>query len=277
VQRVKYSRPRAAAPQKMGRVRLCCEVSYDGTGLLGWQAQRSQLRATLHELAAEGAGGECTAPLENGSAALPAVGHAVPEPGQHVAKVKTTLSTAASGDGAAILADDSDDDAPVFNLFEDNSNDDNATTTTTTTTTAASSSYTTAANSNRGADTAGASAAPLQLAADDESRAISGTAVATTTTSAPEPARLGGSLLETTTTCDAASTDAAPTPRSVSEIVDAAVRPVLAEALCGELQQAPSFAVAVSRTDAGVHARAALVSFNLKIKVRDQDTPHSIA
>lgn len=70
---------------------------------------------------------------------------------------------------------------------------------------------------------------------------------------------------------ESASTTAAipavATPSSVSEILDAVVRPLLAEAL-PQLQQAPSFAIAVSRTDAGVHARAALVSFNLKMKVR---------
>lgn len=58
-----------------------------------------------------------------------------------------------------------------------------------------------------------------------------------------------------------------PTKPSVSEKLDALVRPELAARL--RLKSPPSFSVVVSRTDAGVHARGNLLTFNLKLPGAD--------
>jgi tRNA pseudouridine(38-40) synthase len=67
-------------------------------------------------------------------------------------------------------------------------------------------------------------------------------------------------------TLQTADTPTGENGNSVSEVLDAAVRPVLAACLEPVLKAPPSFGVSVSRTDAGVHARHNIVTFNVKVQ-----------
>lgn len=277
VQRVVHSRARAAVAPKMGRLRLCCEISYDGTGLLGWQAQRSQERASLKDLAG-GVGVPKLSPPDR-SAAVGKQSHVRETKTEHEAH-DDHLPTPT---GSSKADNSDDDDILTFSLFDESDlgNDGGD-------------------EDRGGARVAAGCAEPSSLPPSDTGSSksdVNTTGVSTahesqrllpleddvlvtnTNMSAPELS-VQHAACELESTSATAAIPAVTTPSSVSEILDAVVRPLLAEAL-PHLQQAPSFAIAVSRTDAGVHARAALVSFNLKMKVRnsasaDIDSQHSI-
>ena len=265
----------------MGRLRLCCEISYDGTGLLGWQAQRSQARASLKDLAAAGCGvGVPKLSPSDRSAAVGKQSHVRETKTEHEAHddhLPTSSSRIASETAGSSKADNSDDDDILtFSLFDESDlgNDDGdedrggakgcAEPSSLPPRLASSVGCTTSDSGSSKSDvnTTGVSTAHESqrlLPLEDD------VLIANTNMSAPElSVQHAASELESTSAT--AAIPVVTTPSSVSEILDAVVRPLLAEAL-PHLQQAPSFAIAVSRTDAGVHARAALVSFNLKMKV----------